>query len=212
MTITWQSAKSGSPEIRAGESPAPPLKTLRVRGWRRRFACANTNQSYHRGTRGSALVEAALFIPILSLLLFGTLELARIGWTFFTLEKMMNQIARDAGVQQGINFCDPADPQLANILNYATTVTEDGSGTPILPNLTATNISVRVERVDPTTSALGVCDCSITGCDLSAGGRSPDFIVVYLPDGYTVSPRLPFMAAITPFLLRPHVRMPFGGT
>ena len=153
-----------------------------------------------------------MLIPIVAMLLFGTVELARIGWTFFTIEKMFNQIARDAGAQQAINFCDPADPQLLNILNYATTATEDGSGTPILPNLTATNIAVQVERLDPTTQTLGVCDCSITGCDLAAGGRSPDFIVVYLTDGYTVSPRIPFMAAIVPFVLRPHVRMPFGGT
>ena len=162
--------------------------------------------------RGSSLVEAALFVPILAMLMFGTVELARLGWTYFTIEKMFNQIARDAGAQQAINLCDPADPQLLNIINNAATATEDGSGTPILPNLTATNIAVRVERVDPTTATLGECDCSITGCDISAGGRSPDFIVVYMPDGYTVSPRIPFMAAITPFVLRPHVRMPFGGT
>ena len=162
--------------------------------------------------RGSSLVEGALLIPIMAMLMFGTVELARIGWTFFTIEKMLNQIARDAGSQQAINLCDAADPQLLNILNNATTATEDGSGTPILPNLTATNIAVRVERVDPATQTLGVCDCSITGCDLAAGGRSPDFIVVYLTDGYTVSPRIPFMAAIVPFVLRPHVRMPFGGT
>ena len=162
--------------------------------------------------RGSSLVEAALLVPIFAMLMFGTVELARIGWTFFTLEKMLNQIARDAGQQQAINFCDPADPQFLNILNYATTASEDGSGTPILPNLTATNISVQVERLDPTTQTLGVCDCSITGCDLAAGGRSPDTIVIYLPDGYSVSPRIPFMAAIVPFVLRPHVRMPFGGT
>lgn len=162
--------------------------------------------------RGSSLVEAALLVPVLAMLMFGTVELARIGWTFFTLEKMLNQIARDAGSQQGINFCDPADPQLLNILNNAATGTEDGSGSPILPNLTATNISVQVERLDPTTQTLGVCDCSITGCDLAAGGRGPDMIVVYLPDGYSVSPRIPFMAAIVPFMLRPHVRMPFGGT
>jgi hypothetical protein len=162
--------------------------------------------------RGSSLVETAMLAPILAMLLFGTVELARIGWTFFTLEKMLNQIARDAGTQQGLNFCDAADPQLLNILNYATTATEDGSGTPILPNLTATNITIQIERVDPNSQTLGVCDCSITGCDLAAGGRSPDFIVVYLPDGYTVSPRIPFMAAITPFVLRPHIRAPFGGT
>lgn len=165
-----------------------------------------------RKKNGSSLVEAALLIPVLAMLLFGTIELARIGWTYFTIEKMFSQIARDAGTQQGINFCDTADPQLLNILNYATTATEDGSGTPILPNLTATNISVRIERIDSTSGTLGECDCSITGCDLSAGGRSPDFIVIYMPDGYTVSPRIPFMAAITPFLLRPHLRMPFGGT
>jgi hypothetical protein len=162
--------------------------------------------------RGSSLVEGALLIPIMAMLMFGTVELARIGWTYFTIEKMLNQIARDAGSQQAINLCDAADPQLLNILNYATTATEDGSGEPILPNLTATNIAVRVERLDPITSTLRECDCSITGCDISAGGRSPDFIVVYLTDGYMVSPRIPFMAAIVPFVLKPHVRMPFGGT
>ena len=53
-----------------------------------------------RNERGSSLVEAALLAPILAMLLFGSIELARIGWTYFTIEKMFTQIARDAGTDR----------------------------------------------------------------------------------------------------------------
>ena len=72
-------------------------------------------------------------------------------------------------------------------------------------------IQVRIERYDTNTGELVQCDCSLTGCDASQGGTSPDYLVVSLPDGYRVRPVIPRMS-IDEFALRPHIRVPFGGT
>src|SRR5690349_17905832 len=59
--------------------------------------------------RGSIALETALYLPILFLLLFGTVELAKITYTYYTLQKIMASVARYAGTQQGVNFCDAGD-------------------------------------------------------------------------------------------------------
>ena len=51
----------------------------------------------------------------------------------------------------------------------------------------------------------------MTGCDTANGGGSPDFVVVSIPNGYEVNPRIPFLT-LDPILLRPMVRVPYGGT
>ena len=39
--------------------------------------------------RGSTLLESVLFLPIMFMLLFGMVEVARITWTYFTLQKIL---------------------------------------------------------------------------------------------------------------------------
>jgi len=77
--------------------------------------------------------------------------------------------------------------------------------------LQASDFRVRIERYDPTTDSLTECDCSSTGCDTSQGGSAPDFILVDLANGYPITLRIPFISQ-DPILLRPVVRLPFGGT
>jgi hypothetical protein len=72
-------------------------------------------------------------------------------------------------------------------------------------------IQVRIERYSSGTQDLGECDCSITGCDLGSGGRSPDFIVVSIPDGYSIRPIIPYLPT-DPIFFKPRIRVPFGGT
>ena len=55
--------------------------------------------------RGAALVEAALIVPIVVALLVGTVELGRVTYTYYMLEKLMYNLARFLGTQQGVNFC-----------------------------------------------------------------------------------------------------------
>jgi hypothetical protein len=152
-----------------------------------------------------------MYLPILFLLLYGMVELARVTYTYYTLQKILYTLARLAGTTQAINFCDDADAMLVAAKNFAVTGTVDGSGDPLLPNLTVDQIQIRIERFNADTQELVLCDCSITGCDAAQGGTSPDYLVVTIPDGYRVRPAIPYMS-IEEFPLKPHVRVPFGGT
>ena len=164
-----------------------------------------------RRNSGTAALETALFLPVLFLLLFGTVEIAKITYTYYTIQKMLYGLARSVGTAQGVNFCDDGDPTVTSAKNIAATGTPDASGTPIVANLTPDMIQVRIERVDPNTGDLGVCDCTVTGCDTANGGLAPDFIVVSLPQGYPFAPHIPLIPS-DPIPLRPVVRVPYGGT
>ena len=128
-----------------------------------------------------------------------------------TLQKMMYTVARFAGTQQGVNFCDAGDPTVVAAKNLAITGTTDASAPVIVAGLTADVISITAERYDTTGQTLATCDCSATGCDAASGGLPPDFIRVNIPDGFTVRP-LFFNLTVQPFPLRPSVRVPYGGT
>jgi len=53
--------------------------------------------------RGGALLETALLLPIILMLLMGTVELARVTYTYYMLERLMYTVARYVGTQQGVN-------------------------------------------------------------------------------------------------------------
>jgi hypothetical protein len=160
---------------------------------------------------GGVLIEAALFVPIFLALLIGTVSLARVTYTYYMLEKLMYNLARYLGTQQGVNFCDGQDPTVAGAINYALTGATDSSDDPIVLGVTPSMFQVRLERYDPVAQQLSVCDCSATGCDPTQGGQPPDFIVVSLTEGYTVRP-LFWGLTVAPFPLRPQVRVPYEGT
>lgn len=161
--------------------------------------------------RGALLLEAAMYTPVMLLLLLGMIELARITYTYYTVQKMLVTIGRTVGTEQGVNFCDDTDGIVENVKNYALTGTADGSGTAYVQGLEASQIQVRIERLDAATSQIGECECAVTGCDTANGGRAPDYIVVSIPDGLPVQLRIPGLP-LDPILLRPRVRVPFQGT
>src|SRR5207245_9147119 len=156
-----------------------------------------------RSRRGGAVLEVALFVPILFTLLVGMVQIGKITYVYYTLRKTLYTMGRFVSAQQGVNFCDDADTAVQAAKNFALSGTStDDSTSPILPALTADMISVSIERVDPESGVPVACDCSVPGCDAAAGGRSPDFVVVTIPDGFQVNPRIPFLT-IDPILLRP---------
>lgn len=161
--------------------------------------------------RGSVLLETAMYAPLLLVLLVGMVELARLGYTYYTLQKMMYTLARYVGTQQGVNFCNDADPAVLAAKNLAITGTLDGSAPAIVGGLTVDQVSVQIERYDVAGQSLGPCDCSPSGCDAGSGGLAPDFVVVDLPNGFEVRPVF-FGFSVDPFQLRPRVRVPYGGT
>jgi hypothetical protein len=145
------------------------------------------------------------------LLLWGLIEFGRITFTYYTLHKMLQTVARYTAQQPGLNFCDESDVQLAQAKTLALRGAGETTGPEIITNLSADQIRIRLERVDPDTSQLGECECSATGCDIAQGGRHPDFIVVSFTDGFPMRPNIPFFNAAESFALRPLVRMPVGG-
>ena len=159
--------------------------------------------------KGGALIETAMFLPLLFLLLVGMTELAKLTYVYYTLHKTLYTLARYLGTQQGVNLCDPEDATVVAAKSYAINGTLDDSAESTLANLTSSMIEVRVERYDG--NELGECACSVEGCDTGSGGRAPDFIVVSIPDGYSFRPAIPYMTNET-ILFRPRVRVPFGGT
>ncbi len=160
---------------------------------------------------GSALVEAATVIPVMIYLFLGTVEFARVGWVYFTAQKMLYTFARYVGTQQGVNLCDASDLGVIQAKNLALTGTTDNSQDPIIPGLTAQSIQLRVERADPDSGELGECDCSASGCDTAQGGRPPDFLTARFAEGISVNLRIPLIPT-DPIILRPQVRVPYGGT
>ena len=161
--------------------------------------------------RGGALIESVMMMPVILGLLIGTIELARVFYTYYALEKVMVTVARYLGTQQGVNFCDPQDPAVLAAENYSLTGDPTSSDNPVIPGLTPTMFQIAVERYDPVAGTLAPCDCSATGCDASQGGLPPNFIQVSLVDGYNVHP-LFWGFTVDAFPLRPTVTVPYGGT
>lgn len=165
-----------------------------------------------RRRRGGSVLEIALFVPILFTLLVGMVQIGKITYVYYTLRKTLYTMGRFVAAQQGVNFCDEADAAVLAAKNFALSgnSSEEATNT-LLPALTADLITVSVERFDPESGVPVACDCSVTGCDTANGGGSPDFVVVTIPNGYEVNPRIPFLT-LDPILLRPQVRVPYGGT
>ncbi|MGH9660505.1 MAG: TadE/TadG family type IV pilus assembly protein [Bryobacteraceae bacterium] len=164
-----------------------------------------------RRRRGNALLEVALFLPILFTLLVGMVQIGRVTYTYHQIRKTLYTVARFSATQQAVNYCDPADAAVTAAKNFALTGTTDEAAESEVPGLTADLIAVRVERFVAETGELGECECSAVGCDAASGGQPPDFVVVSIPNGFEVPIRIPFLA-VDPILLRPQVRVPFGGT
>ena len=161
--------------------------------------------------RGNTVLEAALFIPILVTLLVSIEQLGKLTYTYYTIKKSLYTAARYIGTEQGVNFCDSSDPAILAGLNFALTGTTDGSARPVVNGLTADMLLVSVERYNVADQTLGACDCSASGCDTSAGGTAPDFLVISIPDGYAMRPIIPFLT-LDPILLKPQIKVPFAGT
>ena len=155
------------------------------------------------------VVEVALWMPVILLLIAGVIQFGKITYLYYTLRKIEYTVARSVSVASGVDFCpDATDTLIQGAIEFALTGTSDGSGTPLVENLTPGMISVTTECIDPGTGLPGPCDTS--GCDGAAGAHRPDYVVVTIPDGYEVLPRIPYVL-LDSFRLRPTVAVPFGG-
>lgn len=160
--------------------------------------------------RGSVLVETAVLIPVITLLLVGMVNVARITYIYVTLRKTVYSVARYVGTQQGVNFCDANDPTVAAAVNLGLTGTTDGSGANLVTGLTSSMIVVTPIQYDSTAGTIGTCTCDVTGCDPTQGGGAPNYIAVAI-SGYAVPIRIPGIS-LDPIKLSPSVEVPYGGT
>lgn len=154
------------------------------------------------------VLEGALWIPIMVLLVVGTIQFGKISYTYFSLRKAVFSAARYLAVQQGTNFCDLADDVNAqNALNFA--VNDPTTGAPLISGLTTDMLVIATECVDPATGAVGACNTN--GCGANIGSQRPDYIIVGIPGGFNVTPRIPGLR-LDPIPLRPSVTVAFGGS
>ena len=159
--------------------------------------------------RGNMIIEAAMWIPICTLLLVGMAQIGKITYTYCTLRKTVYSIAQYISSQQAANFCDSADTVIAAGISFGITGTTDNTGTPLITGLTADMIQVTPELFDVATQSLVSWDT--TGCDTAAGGTTPQFIVVSIPNGYLIQPRIPLLPVLNPIPLKPVAKVPYGG-
>jgi hypothetical protein len=140
----------------------------------------------------------------------GTAEVGRVTYIYYQAQKSLYGIARIAGTRNGANLCDAADPEWLTVKNFVLTGSSEG-GEPLITGLTPEMVQVRLERRESESDILGECECSLTGCDSSQGGRAPDFIVVSVPDGFRVNVTIPYLVQ-QPIVFRPTVRVPHGAS
>jgi hypothetical protein len=154
------------------------------------------------------MMEAALWIPIMTLLIVGMIQVGKITYLYYSLKKSVYTAARYLSLQQGVNFCDLTnDPNVAAAFQLAVTGTTDGSGTPLISNFTIDMLQVTAECVDAVSGVPGPCDTS--ACPTATA--RPDYILVSMPGGFQVQPRIPFITLL-PIHLMPSAMVPFGGT
>jgi hypothetical protein len=162
--------------------------------------------------RGNTLIEAAIFIPILLTLLVATEQLGKFTYTYYSIKKSLYAAARYVGTQQGVDFCNAADPYIVAAANLAATGTTDGSNSSLVQDFNADMISITAESYNPAGQfqSLGACPCVDYG-DAVLACHGPSFISVTIPAGYNFTPNIPFSPVIT-ISMTPQVLIPFGGT
>ena len=157
------------------------------------------------------MLESVLLIPMLVLLFVGAMEIGKITLTYYTLHKALRGAGRMVSLLRGADFCNSEDPQLVAIKNFIIFGPQGDTASPIVRELTADRILITPERADPENGSVAACECGgPAGCLASEGGHAPDFVVISIADGYPFQPHIPFRT-LDPILLRPRVRIPFGG-
>ena len=162
---------------------------------------------------GQAALEFALLVPILMLLLFGVVQLARVYYTYHTLQKALRGGAGFIAHMSDVNFCDDQNESFLDARNYIVFGNLEGSGSPVVSGLTPEMVQIVPERADVDTASVALCACSDDGasCDIASAGRAPDYVVVNLGEaGFPVDVRFPFVTLGT-IPLHPSVRMAVTG-
>lgn len=96
---------------------------------------------------GAALVEVAVLAPLMSLLLMGTIWFGYAFYTFNQLEKSIHDAGRYASTRKLQDSADGKTQYVNQVKNIAVYGNSNLTGLtyPVVPNLTASNITVALE-------------------------------------------------------------------
>ena len=106
----------------------------------------NKSRSIGDRQKGQTLVEFALVTVIFFVVLFGIVEFSRALWTYNTIVQATRAGARFAVVEA---------PTASNVevQRFVAYHNPAGSGTPVLPGLGTSNVSVNYWKINPSTGA-----------------------------------------------------------
>ena len=160
-----------------------------------------------RRAKGNAVLETALWLPVLLLLIVGTIRFAKITYLYYSLNKIVYSVARQISVDQGIDFCNSADAAIQGAINAA--ITDPSTQLPLISNLSADMFQVTTTCLDSTGAPT---PCDLTNCGVAiAAPLHPACITVSIPGGYPIEPRIPYIL-LSAISLAPSVTVPFGGS
>ena len=161
---------------------------------------------------GQAATELAFLIPLLMMILFGAFQLARGFYLYHTLQKALRGGAGLLVRSNNVNYCDLGDAALTDARNFMVFGNLQGTGTTVVQGLTPYMIQILPERTVPNSTVVTECLCTQDpdSCDIGSGGRSPDFVVINLGNGFPVEMLFPYVSLGT-ILLKVSVRMPVTG-
>ena len=160
-----------------------------------------------RGRSGNAVLEVALWMPVLFLLISGVIQFGKLTYLDYVLNKIVYTAARNVATAQNLNLCDDADPTLGGAITAA--ITDPSTGQPLIANLTSEMLVVTMQCAD-STGALGTCN--VQGCQgVQVPPQRPDYVTVAFANGYRVQLRIPYIL-LDPVLLHPSATAPFGGS
>jgi Flp pilus assembly protein TadG len=159
-----------------------------------------------RGRGGNVILETAMWMPILFLLIVGTIQFGKVTYLNYVLNKIVYSAARNIATGQNLNFCDTADP--ATVAAVTGAINDPATGEPLISNLTSDMLVVTTQCLD-SSGVIGTCD--VSGCQGVGGAQRPDFVTVAITGGYSFPIRIPYIN-LDPILLRPSATAPFGGS
>jgi hypothetical protein len=150
------------------------------------------------------------------LLMFAAVQIARVFYVYHSLEKALRGGAGFLARSINVDYCQVDDATIADARNFIVYGNLQGQGSPVVQGLTPDMIQILPERQTPSETTLTQCPCgdgSAAGdsCDVTAGGRPPDFVVVNMPSGFPLRVLFPYVSFGT-INLNLSVRMPVTGS
>ena len=169
-----------------------------------------------KSQRGQAIAELALQIPLMMLILFGAVELGRVFYVYHTLQKAVRGGASFLARSNNVEYCNPTDLTLQDARNFIVWGNLQGLGQPVVQGLTTDVIQILPERKETGSTGVLACSCAADpgdpeSCDVSSGGRPPDFVVINLGTGFPIAVPFPFVNIGT-INVQVSVRMPVTGS